>query len=409
MAESFLSSMGFNTIEYKQVNPIDLAQAQKTGAALAQMHLDTVKVLNDYEKAIYALPLNEKDEIYRQQVIDAIRNRVNEISPDGDLSGQYERVLNYCTEIMQSKEMRGRLKMNAEYQDWVKNLKALKLPKSYEEYYMDNNPYEYRDTDDGSMPIWKPKIDVTPIPDESKVVDLAIKWLAPNKSGGFVNTYLTDANGQKLQDWKKGGFVIDGDGYKVWLPPEKIQSAIRTVIRNNLQVLDGYWSMYNINKWYDEKHQDKNEYDYARQIPKNADGYTMNFNEWLDWRFAPIEDNMSYYEGYPPTAAMRNRDAGITTTSGRKGSSTSSSSSSSSKAAKAQEKEEIKETAAKLENAGASHTVAVREAKRVVQAKSSDKSGAKPGVHKQDANKNSRQSTGSSSSSSSRRNAGRTH
>lgn len=317
MAEnSFISGMAFNPIEYEPVNPINIEQVQKTSNTLAQMHLDSFKTVNEYEKAIYALPLNEKDEVYRQQVIGAIKDQIRNFGSDGDLANDYQRIVNYCTDIMNSKEMRGRLKINAEYQDWVKNLKALKLPKSYEEYYMDNNPYEYHDTDDGSMPIWKPRIDVSPIPDESKVVDLAMKWLSPNKSGGFVNTYLTDVNGQKLEDWKKGGFILDGNGYKVWLPPEKISSAIRTVIRNNPQVLDGYWSMYNINKWYDDKHKDKDEYDYARQIPKNEDGYTMNFNEWLDWRFKPIEDNMSYYEGYPPTAAMRNAKAGLPTRSG---------------------------------------------------------------------------------------------
>ena len=153
-------------------------------------------------------------------------------------------------------------------------------------------------------------------------------------------------------------------GYRVWLPPQKIASAIRTVIRNNPAVLDGYWSMYNINRYYDNKHKDKNEYDYARQIPLNSDGYEMGFNEWLDWRFKPIADNMSYYEGYPPTAAMRNLEAGIQPRSGRGNS--GGKPTDPAKAAAKVEKEQINATTNELIAQGLPPTRARKEAATIV-------------------------------------------
>lgn len=363
-AQNLIELMAYKPFQYQQVNPINLEQLAKTANTLAEMHLKSVDTVNAARKAVYELPLNEKDEIYREQVANAIDNEIASYRADGDLAGDYERITNFVTNIMTSKEMRGRLKMNAEYQQWVKDLKALKLPKSYEEYYIDNNPYEYKDTDDGTMPTWKPSIDFTPLPDEAKVVELAIRQTNPNKSGGYYNTYLTDEFGRRLDDWKRGGYVMGDNGYRVWLPPEKIASAIRTVIRNNPAVLDGYWSMYNMNRYYDNKHKNKNEYDYARQIPLNSDGYEMGFNEWLDWRFKPIADNMSYYEGYPPTAAMRNLEAGIQPRSGR--SNSGGKPTDPAKAAAKAEKQQINSVTDELIQNGINPTIAKREATTIV-------------------------------------------
>lgn len=386
-AQNLIELMAYKPFQYQQVNPINLEQLAKTANTLAEMHLKSVDTVNAARKAVYELPLNEKDEIYREQVANAIDNEIASYRADGDLAGDYERITNFVTNIMTSKEMRGRLKMNAEYQQWVKDLKGLKLPKSYEEYYIDNNPYEYKDTDDGTMPTWKPKIDFTPLPDEAKVVELAIRQTNPNKSGGYYNTYLTDEFGRRLDDWKRGGYVMGDNGYRVWLPPQKIASAIRTVIRNNPAVLDGYWSMYNMNRYYDNKHKDKNEYDYARQIPLNSDGYEMGFNEWLDWRFKPIADNMSYYEGYPPTAAMRNLEAGIQPRSGR--SNNGGKPTDPAKAAAKAEKQQINATTNELIAQGLPPARAKKEAISIVKGGNNSRSSSSSGRNSNTNNKTS--------------------
>lgn len=351
----FVTGMKFNPIAY-QPNSIDVQQLGKSYESLRQMHDEAMANKTKLESAIANTPLDESEEPYRKMILDTIENSSNEVTDEFGLAGAAEKINSLVANITNSKVFREKVDANLKHKKFLEELHKLNLPVHVEKYYKEKNPYEVKhDLVDSNgrevMYEWEPKVPIVPLPDTNKIIETALKQLSPNKSGGYVNSYLYDALGNKLDDWRQGGFQLDSTGNKVWLPPEKISSAIKEIIKRDKGVEEAFRKQFEIGKWYDDKNKDTDDPTYARQIPFAEDGFTtMDFNQWLDYLFTPAAENISYYEGYPPTAAMRNKEAGITPTR-RTGGSNSS---------KRAETEEKKEVRGNLISSGLSSTAATR-------------------------------------------------
>lgn len=351
----FVTGMKFNPIAY-QGNTIDVQQLGKMSETLRKMGDEAMANKTKLESTIANAPLDESEEWYRHMILDTIENSSNKLTDEFGLAGAAEKINSLVADITNSKEFRGKVDANLKHKKFLEELHKLNLPVHVEEYYTEKNPYEYKNdlVDSNGREVmyeWKPKVPIVPLPDTNKIIETALKQLSPNKSGGYVNSYLYDTLGNKLDDWRQGGFQLDSTGNKVWLPPEKISSAIKEIIKRDKGVEEAFRKQFEIGTWYDNKNKDTDDPTYARQIPFAEDGFTtMNFNQWLDYLFTPAAENISYYEGYPPTAAMRNKEAGITPTR-RTGGSNSS---------KKAETEEKKEVRGNLISQGLSSTAATR-------------------------------------------------
>lgn len=371
---SLLDKIKFNPIVYQR-NDADLSQLAETFKTLRVMHEEAIENKTKLETAVANAPLDESEEWYKQAILDTIQTTINEKTDGFGLAGAAQAINQLTADIINSKEFRGKVAANAAHKAFLEELRKMNLPKWMEKYYEEKNPYVYdNNVTDGNgrelMYEWKPKEDIVPLPDTNKIIQTALQQLSPNKSGGYINTYLYDELGNRLDDWTKGGFQIDETGNRVWLPPEKISSAIRGIIRRDYALEESFRKMFEIGKWYDKKYSDTDDPTYARKIPFAEDGITtMNFDEWLYHLFKPAADNLSYYEGYAPTAAMRNKDAGITTGKTSRGSGRRYSNS-----ADKQAKEADKQTVDELTAAGVSSTAAKKVVKQAKQHRSSSNS-----------------------------------
>lgn len=351
----FVTGMKFNPIAY-QPNSIDVQQLGKTYETLRQMSDGAMANKTKLETVIANTPLDESEEWYKHMILDTIESSSDKLTDEFGLAGAAEKINSLVASITNSKEFRGKVDSNLKHKKFLEDLHKLNLPVHVEEYYKEKNPYEYKNdlVDSNGREVmyeWQPKVPIVPLPDTNKIIETALKQLSPNKSGGYVNSYLYDALGNKLDDWRQGGFQLDSSGNRVWLPPEKISSAIKEIIKRDKGVEEAFRKQFEIGKWYDDKNKDTDDPTYARQIPFAEDGFTtMNFNQWLDYLFTPATENLSYYEGYPPTAAMRNKEAGITPARKTGGSN-------SSKKAEAEEKKEVR---GNLISSGLSSTAATR-------------------------------------------------
>ena len=69
-AQNLMELMAYKPFQYQQVNPISFEQIAKTFNTLAEMHTKSVEVKSKLSESISNLPFNEKDEWYRQAILD---------------------------------------------------------------------------------------------------------------------------------------------------------------------------------------------------------------------------------------------------------------------------------------------------------------------------------------------------
>lgn len=181
----------FNPIEREYVAPIDLNVATNSLQTLEKGHQEAVKAASDLEIAIANLPMNEKEALYKQGILNSIKTTVRDNTLYGNSYGALDNLVAQQGDIMSNGGVIGRIANQKAYLDYMKQIDAAAIPEDYKEYYRKKNEYYYKDKfdKDGNElqgDSWEPQKRFVNSIDTFKVMNQAIANAAKKKGGSDV-------------------------------------------------------------------------------------------------------------------------------------------------------------------------------------------------------------------------------
>lgn len=348
-AQNLIESVAYKPFQYQQVNPISFEQIAKTFNTLAEMHTKSVEVKSKLSESISNLPFNEKDEWYRQAILDEFNSEINSMRADGDLAGDYERILNLSQQLTTSKEFRGRLLANKKYQEFIDKVdKDQELSQVEKDFYKKNNPYKYDNlaTDELGREVmyeWNPNYDVIHLPSMDEILKRA--------KTNIATRYYGDNHPLDLP-FHTGQVAVPGFAGQQFITKDMLLTGMIDIIASDPKVKEGFKRKYEISKWHDEYYKDdKWEIKTNRQLPvDSATGLYIEYDEWLSGLLEPFASGAETYIGYSPS--QQNAIVKLNNPSGTGGSRSSGSKSSKPKKTEAQKAAEAAEKRKRSNNAG---------------------------------------------------------
>lgn len=299
-AQNLIESVAYKPFQYQQVNPISFEQIAKTFNTLAEMHTKSVEVKSKLSESISNLPFNEKDEWYRQAILDEFNSEINNMRADGDLAGDYERILNLSQQLTTSKEFRGRLLANKKYQEFIDKVdKDQELSQVEKDFYKKKNPYKYNNlaTDELGREVmyeWNPDYDVIHLPSMDEILKRA--------KTNIATRYYGDNHPLDLP-FHTGQVKVPGFAGQQFITKDMLLTGMIDIIASDPKIKEGFKRKYEISKWHDEYYKDdKWELKTNRQLPvDSATGLYIEYDEWLSGLLEPFASGAETYIGYSPS------------------------------------------------------------------------------------------------------------
>lgn len=349
MADSWIENMAYKPIQYQQINPVSIENIAKTFNTLAEMHTKSVEVKSKLSESISSLPFNEKDEWYRQAILDEFNSEINSMRADGDLAGDYERILNLSQQLTTSKEFRGRLLANKKYQEFIDKVdKDQELSQVEKDFYKKNNPYKYNNlvTDELGREVmyeWNPNYDIIHLPSMDEILKRA--------KTNIATRYYGDNHPLDLP-FHTGQVKVPGFAGQQFITKDMLLTGMIDIIASDPKIKEGFKRKYEISKWHDEYYKDnKWELKTNRQLPvDSATGLYIEYDEWLSGLLEPFASGAETYIGYSPS--QQNTIVKMNNPNGSGGSRSSGSKSSKPKKTDAQKAAEAVEKRRMANNAG---------------------------------------------------------
>ena len=168
-----------NTVQFIQrdyIPKVDLETLNKSYNTLEQGHKEAVKAASDLEVAMANLDLNEAESEWRQQKINEIKQTVADNTIYGNSYAALDNIIMQAGNLASDQGMIGRLQAQKDYKAFKERVENDKtLPQDYKDYYLENNPYYYKDNYDKQGNIiggtkWTPISNPTNKSDRSHVV-----------------------------------------------------------------------------------------------------------------------------------------------------------------------------------------------------------------------------------------------
>lgn len=282
----------FRTIQ----SPIDLNVLASTYNTLESKHLQALELRAKYGEALQSLPLHPNEDAWVAQRNQDINNAFNENLRYGNAAASLDDLVKTWGDIKSDPALKGRLRANQDYQNYITNLEANKtLDEDTKAYYREKNKYYYQDTFDKVGNIiggteWKPlerEVDTIPM---NEIYNQALKWAAKESGGGNSVTFL-DANGQPTPDVTKsatGEIYTNVSGTWVKLGKDKLMAAVNAAIESIPGAKASIAQDYKIAKWkYDE-------YGTNPDITDKS-GYLLTPEQYLAKRINPFIESATYY------------------------------------------------------------------------------------------------------------------
>lgn len=299
-AQNLIETVAYKPFQYQQVNPISFEQIAKTFNTLAEMHTKSVEVKSKLSETISNLPFNERDEWYRQAILDEFNSEINSMRADGDLAGDYERILNLSQQLTTSKEFRGRLLANKKYQEFIDKVdKDAELSQVEKDFYKKNNPYNYNNlaTDELGREVmyeWNPNYDVIHLPSMDEILKRA--------KTNIATRYYGDNHPLDLP-FHTGQVKVPGFAGQQFITKDMLLTGMIDIIASDPKIKEGFKRKYEISKWHDEYYKDdKWEIKTNRQLPvDSATGLYIEYDEWLSGLLEPFASGAETYIGYSPS------------------------------------------------------------------------------------------------------------
>lgn len=294
------------TFEYvtREYTPsIDLNTLGNTYNTLEQGHKEAVKAASDLEVTMANLDLNEAENEYRQQKINEIKQTVADNTIYGNSYAALDDIIMQAGDLASDQGMIGRLQAQKDYKAFREKVENDKtLPQDYKDYYLENNPYYYKDTFDKNGNVvggtkWSPTKSPTAVVPLSQIVVQGISIAAKEHGGGSVTRWI-DENGKVTTDPTK---AFDGEVYNTstnnWerLSREKIWQGINSMIATTSGAAESIKQDYDVARWRHNKAvQANNNKPFASDVTDN-NGVYLSEEEYLRKRIDPAVQAASYY------------------------------------------------------------------------------------------------------------------
>lgn len=296
---------GFNYINTEYVPTVDLNTLGNTFNTLEQGHKEAIKTASNLQAEMAKLDLNEAENEWRQQKISEIQQLVDNNTVFGNSAAALDDIIVKAGNLASDAGMIGRLQAQKDYIEFKnKIINDKTLPEDYKEYYLENNPYYYKDIVDEktgkviSGTKWNPNISPTAVVDLSSLISKGLQWAA-RESGSYNQVRWLDKNGNPTTNPNE---VFDGEYYDDTthsfekLDRNKIEAGIRAAIESTPGAKESLQQDYDVALWKHKKavNDTNGEYNIISDVTDD-NGITLSPQQYLNKRISPALYAAEYY------------------------------------------------------------------------------------------------------------------
>lgn len=295
----------FNYINTEYVPTVDLNTLGNTFNTLEQGHKEAIKTASNLQAEMAKLDLNEAENEWRQQKISEIQQTIDDNTIFGNSAAALDDIIIKAGNLASDAGMIGRLQAQKDYTEFKdKIIKDETLPEDYKEYYLENNPYYYRDIIDEktgkviSGTKWSPNISPTTVVDLSSLITKGLQWAA-KESGSYNQVRWLDKNGNVTTNPNEAfdGEYYDDTTYSFKkLDRDKIEAGIRAAIESTPGAKESLQQDYDVALWKHKKavNATNGEYNIISDVTDN-NGITLTPDQYLNKRISPALYAAEYY------------------------------------------------------------------------------------------------------------------
>lgn len=296
---------GFNYINTEYVPTVDLNTLGNTFNTLEQGHKEAIKTASNLQAEMAKLELNEAENEWRQQKISEIQQLVDNNTVFGNSATALDDIVIKAGNLASDAGMIGRLQAQKDYTDFKNRVINDKtLPEDYKEYFLEKNPYYYKDIVDEetgkviSGTKWSPTTSPTAVVDLSSLISKGLQWAA-RESGSYNQVRWLDKNGNPTTNPNE---VFDGEYYDDTthafekLDRSKIEAGIRAAIESTPGAKESLQQDYDIALWKHKKaiNATKGKYNIVSDVTDD-NGITLTPDQYLNKRISPALYAAEYY------------------------------------------------------------------------------------------------------------------
>lgn len=296
---------GFNYINTEYVPTVDLNTLGNTFNTLEQGHKEAIKTASNLQAEMAKLELNEAENEWRQQKISEIQQTIDNNTIFGNSAAALDDIIVKAGNLASDAGMIGRLQAQKDYTEFKdKIIKDETLPEDYKEYFLEKNPYYYKDIIDEetgkviSGTKWSPITSPTAVVDLSSLITKGLQWAA-KESGSYNQVRWLDKNGNITTNPNE---AFDGEYYDDTtytfkkLDRNKIEAGIRAAIESTPGAKESLQQDYDIALWKHKKaiNTTKGKYNIVSDVTDD-NGITLSPQQYLNKRISPAIYAAEYY------------------------------------------------------------------------------------------------------------------
>lgn len=295
----------FNYINTEYVPTVDLNTLGNTFNTLEQGHKEAIKTASNLQAEMAKLDLNEAENEWRQQKISEIQQVVDDNTIFGNSAAALDDIVIKAGNLASDAGMIGRLQAQKDYTDFKNRVINDKtLPEDYKEYFLEKNPYYYKDiVDEETKKVisgtkWSPTTSPTAVVDLSSLITKGLQWAA-RESGSYNQVRWLDKNGNPTTNPNE---VFDGEYYDDTthafekLDRSKIEAGIRAAIESTPGAKESLQQDYDVALWKHKKaiNATKGKYNIVSDVTDD-NGITLSPQQYLNKRISPALYAAEYY------------------------------------------------------------------------------------------------------------------
>ena len=305
---------------------VDLNILGKTFDTLEQGHKEAVKAASDLETTIANIPLNEAEDGFKQQLLNEIRNTVDENTVYGNSYAALDNLIAKTGDIASDGRIIGRLRNQAAKKEYDAKVDSMPITEGMKEMYKEENPYYYEEGEIDKrsgryLPgkLWKPTTTPVRTVSHTDIQSYALQ-IAAKDAGSSESVSFLDANGNPTSDPKKSE---DGTIYKKvgsrWerLSADKLAKAYRFAINSIPGAKESIHQDYKYERWMYDKEVDKARKSGGDITPfvegfTDKDGNIYTEDQWLNNKINGFTSLAAYNHTYSSVdygPALANRRA----------------------------------------------------------------------------------------------------
>ena len=294
----------FNYINKQYIPHVDLTTLNNTFNTLEQGHKEVIKSASELQTAMANLDLNEAESEWRQQKINEIQKTIDDNTIYGNSYAALDNIIAKAGNLASDQGMIGRLQAQKDFKAFRERVENDDtLPQDYKDYYLENNPYYYKDKYDNNGNIigstkWEPINSPKKVIPLNQLIIQGIN-IAAKESGGGTLTRWIDVNGNVTTNPSE---AFDGEVYNSstnrWerLSKEKILQGINSMIESTPGAKESLQQDYDVALWKHNKLvKDNKSNELIIDDVTDENGVTLSSQQYLLKRISPAVNAASYY------------------------------------------------------------------------------------------------------------------